>query len=80
MIVITTVSGAVYEFDTDNMMMRRTNATDKLRKDNEWISFHGVYHQPEIGQSLVIFMEPLQKNWADTTVRMTTAVTNIEER
>lgn len=80
MIRITTVSGSVYEFDTENMLMRRSNPTDKLRKDDKWISFHGVYHQPQIGQSLVIFMEPLQPNWADTNVRMTTAVTNIEEK
>lgn len=79
MIRITTVSGSIYEFDTDEMLMRRSNPTDKLSKDDFWVEFHGVAQQPQIGQSLIIFMEPVQENWADTTVRMTTAVSNIEE-
>lgn len=79
MIRITTVSGSIYDFDTDEMLMRRSNPTDKLRKDDLWLPFFGIYKQAQIGESLVIFMEPLQDNWADTTVRMTTAVSNIEE-
>lgn len=79
MIRITTVSGSIYDFNTEEMLMRRTNGADKLRKDDIWLPFFGIYKQAQIGESLVIFMEPLQNNWAETTVRMTTAVTNIEE-
>jgi hypothetical protein len=62
------------------MLMRRINPRHRLKGDEYWVPFHGVAQQPQIGQSLIIFMEPLQPRWADTNVRMTTAVTNIEEK
>ena len=33
----------------------------------------------QVGQPLIIFMEPLKPKWADTNVRMTTTISDIEE-
>lgn len=79
MIRITTVSDSIYEFNTKEMLMRRINPTHRLKGDEYWVSFHGVAHQPQVGQPLIIFMEPLKPNWADTNVRMTTTISDIEE-
>lgn len=79
MIRITTSSGSIYEFDTNEMLMRRINPKHRLKGDEYWVAFNGLAYSAQIGQPLIIFMEPIKPNWADTNVRMTTAVTNIEE-
>ena len=79
MIRIRTISGSIYEFNTKEMLMRRINSTHRLSGDEYWVSFHGVAQQPQVGQPLIIFMEPLKPKWADTKVRMTTTISDIEE-
>ena len=76
--IITTQSGSVYEFIDNFTKMRRANSVDKLRQDGEWIQVYGVYKLPQIGESLVVFLEQLNPLFpAGTTIRQTTPVTGI---
>jgi len=79
LIRVTTSSGSIYEIDTKESLIRRINQRHPRKGDEYWTAFYGLAKHAEIGQPLIIFMEPLQANWAETNVRMTTDVVKVEE-
>lgn len=79
MLRVVTETGSLYEFDMDNLKMRRadhTKKSDDLRRDGEWLQ---MLLQPEInkGQRMHIALEPLGEG--EVTMRYTTPVLSITE-
>ena len=81
MIKVTTATGSLYEFDMDNLQMRRADHTKKsfdLRKDGEWIQ---MLKEPaiEVGKAMIIALAPLgDPDTTDCTMRYTTEVLKVE--
>lgn len=73
--IVITETGSRYEFDMQELKMRRANKDWSLRRDNEWIK---MFEKPDIviGKEMTIFLEPL--GYGDITTRMTTRVIEIE--
>jgi hypothetical protein len=79
MLLVGTETGSVYEFDLDNLLVRRApsaNSASELRKDNNWIT---LLSEPEflIGHGMQLLLAPLGEG--DCTLRITSHVTYIEE-
>lgn len=79
MLLVTTETGSLYEFDFDQMLTRRTNETNNfapLRKDDEWVR---LILEPEIivGEPLRFVISVRDDDVA--TIRTTSYVTKVEE-
>lgn len=80
MIKVTTQSGSVYEFDMDNLLMRRIPKTKakkyQLRQDKDWLK---MVLAPEIeeGFRICVVLEGLHDP-SEITLRTTTPVIKIE--
>lgn len=77
--LITTESGAIYEHDAENDLIRRRISDRHLerRGDGEWLHGHPVM-LPAPGSRMLLALEPLGPD-PDVTFRRTTAVVSIEE-
>lgn len=79
---VVTETGSVYEFDMENLLMRRVEHTKKsndLRKDGEWIQML-VEPGIELGHTMVIALAPLgDPETTDCTMRYTSTVIKVEE-
>lgn len=79
MVTVHTETGSVYEFDYENMKMRRVNSTgnfDPLRKDGEWAEML-LWPEMEVGYPMNIALAPLAEGF-DVTMRHTSYVTKID--
>jgi hypothetical protein len=76
----TTASGAVYEYDGDTHRIRRfeSESGNAKRRDGDWLRLDSAF-DPQIGQRLVLELEPLDARATSTTVRITTPVTEIRD-
>lgn len=76
-ITVKTESGSVYEFDMDNLQMRRVPASkkEKLRQDNKWVQML-LWPDIDEGYPIHIALAPLAKGY-DVTMRHTTPVVEI---
>lgn len=79
---VITETGSVYEFDMENLRMRRAEHTKKsndLRMDGEWVQML-VEPGVELGQTMVIALAPLgDPETTDCTMRYTSTVIKVEE-
>ena len=79
---VVTETGSVYEFDMQNLKMRRAEHTKKsndLRKDGEWVQML-VEPGIELGHTMVIALAPLgDPETTDCTLRYTSTVIKVEE-
>ena len=79
---VVTETGSVYEFDMENLKMRRADHTKKsedLRGDGEWIQ---MLIEPgiELGRTMIIALAPLgDHETTDCTMRYTSGVISIED-
>lgn len=76
-ITVKTESGSVYEFDMDNLQMRRVPASkkEKLRQDNKWVQML-LWPDIDEGYPIHIALAPLAKGY-EVTMRHTTPVVEI---
>lgn len=71
---VTTATGSMYELDPDNRRVRRVESTHALRRDGDWLHVQNDPN-PEIGQPMVLFLEPLGEG--TVTIRTTSLVTRV---
>lgn len=81
MYTVHTETGSVYDFDFDQMRMRRVNETGNfanMRQDNEWINLVTV---PEInvGEGMRFVVSGLHEDPNVVTIRTTSYVVKVEE-
>lgn len=75
---VVTESGSEYNISQtgDSTLIHRKGSAD-MRGDDLWLECY-QFAQPTIGESMVLYLEPLS-GFADVTVRRTSRVVSIEE-